>query len=57
MDDFIPALVRFLTEAGVNTLNPWQVSCKGMDDTAKFMWTGVLVLRRHAPEAGLAPGR
>ena len=25
-----------LIEAGVDILNPWQVNCKGMDDTKKF---------------------
>ncbi len=30
--DFIPLLI----EAGVDILNPWQVNCKGMDDTKRF---------------------
>ena len=30
--DTLPLLV----EAGVDIINPWQVSCKGMDDTKKF---------------------
>ena len=25
-----------LIEAGVDIINPWQVNCAGMDDTAKF---------------------
>jgi uroporphyrinogen decarboxylase len=25
-----------LIEAGVDIINPWQVNCDGMDDTAKF---------------------
>jgi hypothetical protein len=29
---FIPLLI----EAGVDILNPWQVNCKGMDDTKRF---------------------
>ena len=30
--EFIPLLI----EAGVDILNPWQVNCKGMDDTKRF---------------------
>jgi uroporphyrinogen decarboxylase len=30
--DTLPLLI----EAGVDIMNPWQVNCKGMDDTAKF---------------------
>ena len=30
--DFVPLLI----EAGVDILNPWQVNCKGMDDTKRF---------------------
>ncbi|MEN6561149.1 MAG: uroporphyrinogen decarboxylase family protein [Acidobacteriota bacterium] len=30
--DFVPLLI----EAGVDILNPWQVNCKGMDDTRRF---------------------
>jgi uroporphyrinogen decarboxylase len=30
--DTLPLLV----EAGVDIMNPWQVNCRGMDDTAKF---------------------
>jgi uroporphyrinogen decarboxylase len=30
--DTIPLLI----EAGVDILNPWQVNCSGMDDTARF---------------------
>ncbi len=30
--DSLPLLV----EAGVDIMNPWQVNCRGMDDTAKF---------------------
>ena len=30
--DFVPLLI----EAGVDILNPWQVNCKGMDDTQRF---------------------
>jgi uroporphyrinogen decarboxylase len=32
--EFIPLLI----EAGVDILNPWQVNCKGMDDTKRFKW-------------------
>lgn len=28
--------IPLLLEAGVDILNPWQVSCKGMDDIAKL---------------------
>ena len=35
-DGAIYETIPLLIEAGVDILNPWQVSCKGMDDTAKF---------------------
>jgi uroporphyrinogen decarboxylase len=35
-DGAIYEAIPLLTEAGIDILNPWQVSCKGMDDTAKF---------------------
>jgi uroporphyrinogen decarboxylase len=35
-DGAIYETIPLLLEAGVDILNPWQVSCKGMDDTAKF---------------------
>jgi uroporphyrinogen decarboxylase len=30
------AIYETLIEAGVDIMNPWQVNCRGMDDTAKF---------------------
>jgi len=35
-DGAIYPTIPLLIEAGVDILNPWQVNCKGMDDTAKF---------------------
>jgi uroporphyrinogen decarboxylase len=35
-DGAIYETIPLLIEAGVDILNPWQVNCKGMDDTAKF---------------------
>lgn len=35
-DGAIYETIPLLIEAGVDILNPWQVSCKGMDDTARF---------------------
>jgi uroporphyrinogen decarboxylase len=35
-DGAIYETIPLLIEARVDILNPWQVSCKGMDDTAKF---------------------
>lgn len=35
-DGAIYEAIPLLIEAGVDILNPWQVSCKGMDDTARF---------------------
>jgi uroporphyrinogen decarboxylase len=35
-DGAIYETVPLLIEAGVDILNPWQVNCVGMDDTAKF---------------------
>jgi uroporphyrinogen decarboxylase len=35
-DGAIYETIPLLIEAGVDILNPWQVNCKGMDDTRKF---------------------
>jgi uroporphyrinogen decarboxylase len=35
-DGAIYETLPLLIEAGVDIINPWQVSCKGMEDTAKF---------------------
>ena len=35
-DGAIYETLPLLIEAGVDIMNPWQVNCKGMDDTAKF---------------------
>jgi len=35
-DGAIYPTIPLLIEAGVDILNPWQVNCAGMDDTAKF---------------------
>jgi uroporphyrinogen decarboxylase len=35
-DGAIYETLPLLIEAGVDIINPWQVNCKGMDDTAKF---------------------
>jgi len=35
-DGAIYETLPLLIEAGVDILNPWQVNCRGMDDTAKF---------------------
>lgn len=35
-DGAIYETLPLLVEAGVDIINPWQVNCKGMDDTAKF---------------------
>ena len=35
-DGAIYESLPLLIEAGVDIINPWQVNCKGMDDTAKF---------------------
>ena len=35
-DGAIYETVPLLIEAGIDILNPWQVDCMGMDDTAKF---------------------
>ena len=35
-DGAIYETIPLLLEAGVDILNPWQVNCTGMDDTAKF---------------------
>lgn len=35
-DGAIYETIPLLIEAGVDILNPWQVSCKGMGDTARF---------------------
>ena len=35
-DGAIYPTIPLLIEAGVDILNPWQVNCTGMDDTAKF---------------------
>jgi len=35
-DGAIYETIPLLIEAGVDILNPWQVNCKGMEDTAKF---------------------
>jgi uroporphyrinogen decarboxylase len=35
-DGAIYETIPLLIEAGVDILNPWQVNCDGMDDTAKF---------------------
>lgn len=35
-DGAIYPTLPLLIEAGVDIINPWQVSCAGMDDTAKF---------------------
>lgn len=35
-DGAIYETIPLLIEAGIDILNPWQVDCMGMDDTAKF---------------------
>jgi len=35
-DGAIYETLPLLIEAGVDIINPWQVNCRGMDDTAKF---------------------
>jgi len=35
-DGAIYETLPLLVEAGVDIINPWQVNCKGMDDTAEF---------------------
>ena len=35
-DGAIYETLPLLIEAGVDIMNPWQVNCKGMDDTARF---------------------
>jgi len=35
-DGAIYETLPLLLEAGVDIINPWQVNCRGMDDTAKF---------------------
>jgi len=35
-DGAIYESIPLLIEAGVDILNPWQVNCRGMDDTARF---------------------
>lgn len=35
-DGAIYETLPLLIEAGIDIINPWQVNCKGMDDTAKF---------------------
>jgi len=35
-DGAIYETLPLLIEAGVDIINPWQVNCKGMDDTARF---------------------
>ncbi len=35
-DGAIYETLPLLIEAGIDIVNPWQVNCKGMDDTAKF---------------------
>jgi len=35
-DGAVYETLPLLIEAGVDIINPWQVNCEGMDDTAKF---------------------
>ncbi len=35
-DGAIYETLPLLIEAGIDIINPWQVNCKGMDDTARF---------------------
>ena len=35
-DGAIYETLPLLVEAGIDIINPWQVNCKGMDDTKKF---------------------